>query len=194
MAEEFFFGCPVLHRFIRTTEPYLNWDLYDRDEWEDLKCKVDSERPLAGVVRRRALLCVGLSFEEIAFSLKKLKHHDAAATLREPPPRIRTPEDLEVVIQRLDEVIDDVLAHIVNDKMTGDPLGSKQVSIAVRVSVRNAVNIAKSSTRLLQAQWSNAENLSPCGAELAHVLEALKVSFDRRLTYLKTIFGSTTNG
>lgn len=194
MAEEFFFGCPVLHRFIRTTEPHLNWDLYDSSEWDDLKNKIESERPVGSVLRRRALLCVAFAFEEIAFSLKKLKHHDAAAVLREPPGPIRGPDDLNGVIERLDEVTEDVIAQLVNDKMIGDPLGAKQVSIATRESIQNAVNIAKSSTRFLQAQWNNPSELSMCGAELAHVLETLKVAFDRRLAYLKTIFGETTNG
>lgn len=192
--EEFFFGCPVLQRFIQTTEPLVDWNLYDSDPWHELKLKIESERPTPKIVRKRALLCVAFSFEEIAFALKKLRHHDEASTLRAPPAPITGPDSLDAFLVRMDEVSEDVIARMVNDKMCNDDLGATQGAQRIRETIRHALNIARSSTRFLQRNWEQPGELSPCGMEFAWTMEALHTAYDRRFGYLKTIFGETRNG
>jgi hypothetical protein len=186
-AEPFFFGCPVLEQFIRTTEPVVDWNLYDSEEWAEIKARVQSERPTGGVVLRRAILCVAFSFEEIGFSLKKLRHHDSASSLRSMHGPIRGPEDLQRFVPLLNEVTEDVISRLVNDRMTSEELGPKQVTAAVRENLRTASNVIHSCIKRLQENWAQPQHLGPCGADLAIVLETLKVAFDRRLAYFKTL-------
>ncbi len=189
MSEEFFFGCPVLQRFTRIIEQATNWDLNDRDAWDEVRAKIDNERPPASVVHRRAILCVGFSYEEISFALVKLKHREGAAALRSFQGPLRAPEHLDVLLAMLAEIGDDLMASLVNDRMMLTELNASQLTLPVRERLRDAINITSGSTRLLQENWNNASALAPCGGEFAHVLKRVNTAHNRVFGYLKTIFG-----
>jgi hypothetical protein len=100
---------------------------------------------------------------------------------------IRRPEDLQHLVDVLNEVTEDVIARLVNDRMTYNELGPQQVTATVRENLRTVSNITHSCMKRLQENWNQPQNLGPCGADLATVLETLKVAFYRRLGYFKIL-------